>query len=627
MADNQIALLARAPVFDTPFETQGKALGIQQLMGQVQGQQGQNKIQNLAIQDHQLTTARNTRLAALVASGASDEDLLKGGFYPEVKAMNDAKMSTQTSRFASRFLNGQTTPQTTQDNSQAVDQSLSTLKPGLQGVKDQQGAATFLQKLYSDPVLGPLASGKKPLHQAIADIPQDPQALQQWVQGYNALTAAQVMGQPQAAGTPASGPGGVSSDAIGTDIAFNGGKGISGMINDRTKPTDFAKLLQQAGIDPNSPLGRQVMQQQVAKQNNIPLVSGRSGAPMYDAQGNVVAMAPIIPQNAIPHIENGRVTGVSPLPGASGVVQSNAYSAAAGSAQTKPRTAYVNGQPVFTNDLTAAQGGDPPAAAGVINNDPNAGAREIAAMTKSFDIVKDPASRKLLQEEITRLQGQGQKYGTTLAPELAPGVNEGAKKGQDELSTKGASLMNDAGQTGTVISRLQNIKGLAKAAITGAGSSRLDFLNGVLSLAGIPAATDAKTASDLVDKNVSQVVSALRMGQGGNGTDALQTLLGAANPNRKMTVEAINEATEQLIASQQMIKSKAQLLQPHYLGRDPTKYGQTELQFDQNADPRIWQMQGMTPAQQSQYVRTLPPEVAADMLQKRRALKEMGALK
>ena len=39
MANNQIALLAQAPVFDTPLESQGKAMQIRNLMnqGEVQG--------------------------------------------------------------------------------------------------------------------------------------------------------------------------------------------------------------------------------------------------------------------------------------------------------------------------------------------------------------------------------------------------------------------------------------------------------------------------------------------------------------------------------------------------------------------------------------------------------------
>lgn len=213
-----------------------------------------------------------------------------------------------------------------------------------------------------------------------------------------------------------------------------------------------------------------------------------------------------------------------------------------------------------------------------------------------------------------------------ITPLPPPGAVRGQELNQDTLDQKGKDLAASNAQVNTVISRLQNIKMLAPGAIAGGETSRRDYFNSLLALAGMKGAEDAKTASDLVDKNASQIVSALRMGQGGAGTDALQTLLGAANPNRHMTKEAIAEAADQLIASQKMVQAKNSVLNPLYLNRNPVEYGQKENVFDQNADPRIWQLESLQPADQAKYVKSLPPEVASDLLQKRKALKQIGAL-
>jgi len=214
-----------------------------------------------------------------------------------------------------------------------------------------------------------------------------------------------------------------------------------------------------------------------------------------------------------------------------------------------------------------------------------------------------------------------------LVPQMPPGLTTGAETRQKDMANIHAGLLADNAQNNTVISRLQNIRQLAPTAITGVEGDRRDYFNGLLSLAGMQPQTDAKTASDLVDKNAAQIVSAIRMGQGGGGTDALQTLVGAANPNRHMTPAAIQEAADQLIASRQMSGAKAAHLNSAYLAGDPVAYGTKALQFDQNADPRLWQLQNMSPDQQAAYVKALPPGVAKDLSGKLQNLASAGAIK
>jgi len=210
----------------------------------------------------------------------------------------------------------------------------------------------------------------------------------------------------------------------------------------------------------------------------------------------------------------------------------------------------------------------------------------------------------------------------------ALGETKAAEGQQGAVDAKWADLNASNSSAQTVIARLQTLKSLAPAAISGAQSERRDFYNGILSLAGMKTAADAKTASDLVDKNAAQIVSSVRMGQGGAGTDALQTLVQSANPNRHMTVQAMQDAVDQLVSVQQMTQAKARMLQPVAVGggRDPAAYSQREVQFDQNADPRIWQYQSITdPAQRKAFAQGVMKQ-DPNFATKIQALEKMGAL-
>lgn len=71
---------------------------------------------------------------------------------------------------------------------ETIDKSLATAKTFVNQVQDSQGAAAYLEGLYSDPVLGPLAQRMMPKEQAIANIPQDPQQLLRWKAGHMQIT-------------------------------------------------------------------------------------------------------------------------------------------------------------------------------------------------------------------------------------------------------------------------------------------------------------------------------------------------------------------------------------------------------------------------------------------------------
>ncbi len=403
-------------------------------------------------------------------------------------------------------------------------------------------------------------------------------------------------------------------------------------------PTDFQKMMSAAGIDPNSALGRQMLQQNLAKQNYTAPVNARPGSILRDPFTNQpLAFNPHVPDNSSPVFDaSGNVVAMKPINGADAAIAAVEAAKGRGKQESTPTVAFGPGnKPIFStggqdldraNGTNAALQGLPPAQGGMTSSFEGPAEKVLPLIAA----MKDPQERANAYDAYSRqLTGSGPTQGaasTAVTPVLPPGADKGAVLSQEELSKKGQSLTADNSSANTVISRLQNIKLLAPGAITGAESSRRDFYNGLLSLAGIKGTEDAKTASDLVDKNSAQIVTALRMGQGGAGTDALQTLLGAANPNRHMTVEAINDAADQLIASQKMNQAKAKLLTPHVLARDPVAYGQKELAFDQAADPRVFQLNSMNDDQAKAYIKKLSPDDAKALLQSRAQLKALGAL-
>ena len=84
-------------------------------------------------------------------------------------------------------------------------------------------------------------------------------------------------------------------------------------------PTDFAKLAQQAGITPNSPLYQQLLQGQIAKQNYIAPINGRPGSTIRDPNNPSRILGYDMPtvEGAIPEYgPNGEPRGYRQAPGA-----------------------------------------------------------------------------------------------------------------------------------------------------------------------------------------------------------------------------------------------------------------------------------------------------------------------
>ncbi|AYY96936.1 hypothetical protein EGY19_05395 [Burkholderia multivorans] len=210
-------------------------------------------------------------------------------------------------------------------------------------------------------------------------------------------------------------------------------------------------------------------------------------------------------------------------------------------------------------------------------------------------------------------------------PGVVAGATAAASNQQGELSKKWTDLNAANQQAQTTVSYLQTIKDLAGKAAVGPQSDRLNYVNGLLSLAGSERATDAVTANNLLDKYANQITT--RLSQGGMGTDAARAIIQSAYPNAHMTKGAINEAVDNLVGVQQMTQAKARVLAPLRNANDAAGYTNAELAFDQNADPRIFQYAGIKdPAARATFAKNL---MAADpgIVDKIQALQKLGALK
>lgn len=96
---------------------------------------------------------------------------------------------------------------------------------------------------------------------------------------------------PATAPSPApSAPGGMGMNDLVRGAIVNdiGGPAMGAAYAKNFEPTDFARALRTAGIDPNSTLGHQLAQNNIAKQNYIAPTSARPGGFLSEPGGNIV---------------------------------------------------------------------------------------------------------------------------------------------------------------------------------------------------------------------------------------------------------------------------------------------------------------------------------------------------
>lgn len=148
------------------------------------------------------------------------------------------------------------------------------------------------------------------------------------------------------------------------------------------------------------------------------------------------------------------------------------------------------------------------------------------------------------------------------------------------ISTDLQTTLQKAEEAQNNIAILQNVKGLTPEAFTGFAAERQQLAGRLGAFLGIEPAQLRATATEELQKNVK-----LRQLAGGN-TDAERALAELANPNIKMTKEAIINVSNHLIALEQMNVAKASYMAA--ASNDPKEYFQRKLNWNKINDPRLF---------------------------------------
>lgn len=171
--DPQIILGIRTPQFQDPLESYGKSLALKGLMGQQELQSLQTQQARQGIEDDTATRAAyaesggdNTRLRALLAGR---------GQHKAVNALDKLLFEQKKDQSTIDVNNARAS----ELRGQEVTRALGNYRSALSRVNSPQAAAEWIRAQYADPLLKSVVGGV-PVEQAIAEIPTDPAAFQQW---------------------------------------------------------------------------------------------------------------------------------------------------------------------------------------------------------------------------------------------------------------------------------------------------------------------------------------------------------------------------------------------------------------------------------------------------------------
>jgi len=179
------------------------------------------------------------------------------------------------------------------------------------------------------------------------------------------------------------------------------------------------------------------------------------------------------------------------------------------------------------------------------------------------------------------------------------------------------TTVKDAVEAQPRIAIFQSIKKFAPESFTGVGGQRKELAAGILNAIGIPAFEQEKINTEQLAKNSALLALA------GNNTDAARALAEVATPNKKLNEKAIIDIANQMIGIENMKIARSNYLTPAQ--NDATQYGRRKLEFDQIADPRIFQ--DMTPAEVAKAAKSMSDKEKTDMLAKIRLARQLGVIR
>ncbi|OBU84584.1 hypothetical protein [Chromobacterium subtsugae] len=402
---------------------------------------------------------------------------------------------------------------------------------------------------------------------------------------------------PSAGGASMTLPGMTPQQAMAMYL-MNPDKYTEAMLSQYKAP-DVVTKLRAAGIDPSSQLGRQVLQDSIAKDNYIAPVPVRPGGGLVDPRTGHITTMPAAAPEGFQSVQTADGSwAMVPVQGGTAAVQSSAQAKAAGAAAVKPMTAYdADGNPVFTSELQAS-GGAPAGGGG----------------------------------RFAGYQAPGQAAGGNLRPAPIAGTNDSRVTIAQANAKRYNDLTTAATDSPTRVNVLDNIIQLSQNGVnTGPGSA---WQNKILGYAAnspvlgslVAGKKDSVTQFQEMQKFLAQ--NGLRQWQasGGTGTDSQLNAAMHANPNDEHFPQALQALATWNKAGEMALQAKAaaasQYMAQH--GNDATQYNQFDNMWRQNFDPRIAQMQLMNPQDLQQFVGKLQPADKAQLLRKYQFVKQQG---
>lgn len=307
----------------------------------------------------------------------------------------------------------------------------------------QQAQAQYFSGLYSggQPQASQPATQSPPV--SLAPPPADPneQSVQPLI-ARNGQSFSQAVGgtPPPQQQQPATGRGmvlpGMQRGQAQALLSMMGPEKYGELLASQYKPAEIEIQMRAAGIEPNSPLGRQIAQASLAKANYIAPIDARPGGTLIDPNSR----QPIFtaPQNGVQTTwtQNGPVQ--SPVPGAVGT-QAEMTGATTGAKEAN--TPHYEPDPFHPGQFIVSYPPTPPALSGQQGSPANA---PRGTTSNTAPKVAAPSAAPTAAD----LEGQkeGAKSGTVYASELAKNAT-GATEVRRSLSEL-KNLSNQAGPSG-----------------------------------------------------------------------------------------------------------------------------------------------------------------------------------
>lgn len=153
----------------------------------LQGAQQELQTGSMKMDEYRRGVERNNKLQQLLSGDyatpqARGDALFKGGFLKEGQdyLSNDAEVAQKRATAKKSDI-------------EVLDKSLGIAKSFVSQVQTPEQAAAYIEGLYSDAVLGPIAAKMLPKEGALKNIPQDPAQLMRWKAGHMSMTADKLM--------------------------------------------------------------------------------------------------------------------------------------------------------------------------------------------------------------------------------------------------------------------------------------------------------------------------------------------------------------------------------------------------------------------------------------------------